>query len=270
MDASVEGGDVREIYTFSIAAGTFLLTQHSEDVVYDSLTYVATPGLTRGDVFVSDLTQHREITVTLPRNHPVVLALIPIPSRTARVSIVQLHTNATTAASDRSQVWYGEIAALDISTDEVQLTIPGAIDVVFDVDLPILRAQRTCQHQLYSAGCTVPRSGSNVKTPTVVSASGLEIVCSSLASWADQTARGGDVVRASDGERRTILDQTGATLIVDVPFGTLAPGDSLSVAKGCNKQVSTCRGTFLNIRNFGNHPLLPLRNPASPTGRGVG
>jgi uncharacterized phage protein (TIGR02218 family) len=270
MDASVEDGDVREIYTFSLASSTYTLTQHAEDIVFDSVTYTATPGLTRGDVFVSDLTQHREIALVLPRNHPVVLALVPIAPRVARVSIVQLHTNATTADTDRSQIWYGEIAALDLSTDEAQLTIPGALDIVFDMDLPVLRAQRTCQHQLYSVGCTVLRNGSNVKTPTVSAVSGIEISCSSLASWIDQTARGGEVLRVSDGERRTILDQVGNDLVIDVPFGALAPGDSIEVTKGCNKQVSTCRGDFLNIKNFGGHPLLPTRNPASPTGRGVG
>lgn len=269
MDASVQDGDTRDLYTFSLAAGTFTLTSHAEDVVYDSVTYTATPGLARGNVYIPALTQRREIEVSLPRNHAIVLALVPSPPRESRLSIVQVHSNATTASTDRRQIWFGEIAGLEFANKDAQLRVPGAIDLVFDIDLPILRAQRTCQHQLYSVGCTVPRSGSNVKTPTVSSVDGIEIVCSSLSGWDDQVARGGEVVRTSDGESRSILDHQSNTLIIDVPFGTLEVGDALEVTKGCNKSVDVCRGDFLNIKNFGGHPLLPDDNPGSPTGRGV-
>ena len=129
-------------------------------------------------------------------------------------------------------------------------------------------ASRLCQHQLYSAGCTVARLGALVKTPTVVSVSGRDIVCSSLGAWTYE-AKHGEVVRVSDGERRSIVGQVGGTITVDVPFATLAPGDSLEVARGCDKTTATCRGDFINIKNFSGYPLLPTRNPASPTGGGI-
>lgn len=269
MEASVDDGDIREIYSFAIASGSYNLTSHLEDIVYNSITYTATPGLSRGNVYVSPLTQHREIEVVLPRNHAIVLAMIPFQPRTANVVITRIHSNATSSSDDRRRIWFGEIAGIDIGHKDANLRIPGALDVAFDIDVPILRVQKTCQHQLYSTGCGTARSGSAVKTTTIASVNGVAISVASLSGWGDQIARGGEILRVSDSERRTILDQVGSDLIIDVPFPTLAVSDSVEVTKGCDKSVDVCRGEFANIRNFAGHPLVPLRNPGSPTGRGV-
>lgn len=276
VQALVEGAEVRELYSFALASGSYHLTSHNEDVVYNAVTYTATPGLSRGNTYVSPLTQHREVELVLPRNHPIVLGLIPTPPRTSHVSIVQIHADSTSSSSDRRQLHYGDIANMLIDKDRAQLRVPGAIDVVFDVDLPVLRLQTTCQHQLYEQGCGIARSGTSiVKTPTVVSVNGIQIEVSALSGWGDQTARFGEIVRTSDGERRSILDHQGTTLIVDVPFATLNNGDALEVARGCDKTPGTCRGDFANIRRFGGHPALGAftpgkNNPGSPTGKGIG
>lgn len=270
---SVQDADLREIYVFDLTTGTHNLTGHDDDVTYDAVTYTSTPGLSRGTVELSPLTQQRQMTITLPIDHAIVLGLLPIPPRDATVTITRVHAGATAASDQRRQIWSGTIAEVQLDGGNgdnpyARIRVSGAVDVLFDVALPVLRVMRSCQHQLYSTACTVTKSGSNGKTPTVAAVSGTTIATSSLSGWTFQ-ARHGEVIRTADGERRSIIEQSGNAIVVDVPFATLNVGDALQIWRGCDKQASTCAGEFLNIQNFGGHPDVPIANPASPTGKGV-
>jgi uncharacterized phage protein (TIGR02218 family) len=262
--------DLRELYTFELTTGTVYLTSHDEDVVYGGTTYVATENLSRGNVMLTPLTRQRELSVTLPISNAVALSLIPIPPRTAMLSIVRIYADSLDIEADRRQHWYGAIAGVQVEGDNAILRVPNALDIAFDVRLPILRVSRSCLHPLYSTGCGITRLITLRKSTTVASLTDSNtIVCTSLAGWADQYARHGDVERVSDGERRSILDHVGNTIVIDVPFPTLAPGDSIRVWAGCDKQPATCSSKFGNLSNFGGHPHVPIVNPASPTGRGL-
>jgi hypothetical protein len=74
-----------------------------------------------------------------------------------------------------------------------------------------------------------------------------------------QWATFGEVIRLSDGERRGILDQTGTTLTLDVPFRELVVGDALQVWAGCDLTIETCLAKFGNVPNFGGHPDIGIR-----------
>lgn len=282
-EASVQGGDLRELYTFLLATGTYTLTSHDADVTYAAVTYTATPGLSRGNVQMSEVTKQREMVITLPIDHPIVLALLPAPPRVATLTITRIHAGAANDPTERRRIWSGSIAGMQVDGGEgeyARIRVPGAVDVAFSVSLPILRAGRTCQHQLYSVGCTVDRdyltyaTQGHLVAATAVSQTGSTLVVSNMnnasaVAHPDQWARHGEVRRLTDGERRSILSHVGTTLIIDVPFSTLLVGDTLEVWQGCDKLAATCKEKFGNLRNFSNHPFIPIRNPSSPTGGGV-
>ncbi len=273
-EQSTYDGEIRELYSFVLTSGNHQRTTHDEDVTYASVLYSKATGFSRGNVQLSPLTKQREMVLTLPVNDPIVAAMIPSPPRVATVSIVRIHSGATSAPADRRQIWFGSLAGLQIDGDYATIRVPGAIDVAFDVDMPLLRASRTCPHQLYGAGCQVDRDYATYATQghlvaaTVLSVNGSSVVISAM-PHAAQWSRHGEVRRLIDGERRSILDQTGTTLSIDVPFGTLAVGNELEVWSGCDKLVATCKAKFSNVANFGGHPLIPIRNPWSPTGGGI-
>jgi uncharacterized phage protein (TIGR02218 family) len=130
-----------------------------------------------------------------------------------------------------------------------------------------VNAQKQCNHVLYDRGCTVARAG--FKVTTTANASGTTLTLAGIGGNPNGWAKHGDVVRVSDGERRSILEQVGTTVTIDVPFGTFVNGDSVEVYAGCDWLVETCVTKFANVANFGGHPEMPTNNPTAPTGYGV-
>lgn len=255
-ERSIQGGRPRELYTFELFGGTYRLTSSKEDETYGGILYTATPGLSRGNVFETPLGEQHAPTVTLPVTHAIASALLAngIPPRTATVTIVRFHDPSDTAY----RVWLGGIA--EIATDDqwARLRVPSLLEIAFDVKLPLFKASRVCQHALYGPGCQAVRGGFNTPVLTV---SGSQITLG--IADPDGYLNGGEIIRVADNVPRTILAQVGGTLIVDVPFTTLAPGDVVNIVPGCDGLPTTCRDKFANIVNFGGHPDLPEVNPTA-------
>lgn len=257
-EKSIQDGHPRELYTFVIGNGTYTLTSSKEDETFGGITYVATPGLSRGNAAESPLGNARELVVTLPVNHAIVASLIGLPPRKASLTILRFH-DATDSAY---QVWIGGIeeTTTEIGDDEpyARLRVPSMLDLAFDVDMPMLHASRTCQHNLYGPGCQAVRGGANV---SVLAVSGVLVTLA--IGDPDGFLDGGEIVRINDNEARTIVEQIGNVVRVDVPFPTLAIGETVNIVPGCDGQPTTCRDKFNNMVNFGGHPLLPEANPAT-------
>jgi uncharacterized phage protein (TIGR02218 family) len=67
----------------------------------------------------------------------------------------------------------------------------------------------------------------------------------------------------NDGYAFDIRNWTQATSRVDLWLPTVkevAPGDTLSIVAGCDKQAETCRVKFSNIINFQGFPFLPTKS----------
>lgn len=275
-ERSVQDGQPTEIYTFVAPVATYRFTSGPEDVTVSGQLYVSIP-IGRGNTTSVPLGQVRETIVSIPVEHPFTTVLIGggIPPRDILLTIERFHPGSAIR-----QLWKGYVS--DVATDGVfaRLRVPNATDDAFAVRLPLLVAQRVCNHVLYDRGCGVNRTyqtyanQEHMSIATVLSASGASLVVSALDNAigqyrGDQWAQHGEVRRVTDGERRSILDQTGTTLTLDVPFGTLTAGDDLEIYAGCDHLVETCRDKFDNVLNFGAHPDLPNNNVHAPSGYGV-
>lgn len=277
-ESSVQDGQPVELYTFVVAGTTHRLTSAEEDVTFGAQTYTATAGLGRGNATLVQVGKTRELTVTLARDHAIAAALLNngIPPRTATVTIARYHRGD----AESRQVWSGPISEAQVDGPYLRLSVPNSVDAAFDVRLPIAKVSRSCQHMLYGPGCGVDRNyptyanHKHMSIADVVSATGTSLVVTALndslgAYRGDQWAQFGEVRRVTDGERRSILDQTGTTLTLDVPFGTLVAGDDLEIYAGCDHLVSTCRAKFNNVQKFGGHPYAPDNNPMAPQWIGI-
>ena len=264
---SVQDAVRAELYTFELPGVTYRLTDFDEDVTFDGVTYTAAP-VARGPVPLVPLGKIRDVTVSLDLNSALARALRTngIPPREIVVTIRAIHIGDTGSRF----VWRGFVALASTDEQYTRLTVPNRVDEALDCMIPAVAAQRDCPHMLYDAGCGVDAStGGFILTPTVSSVDGTELVISSISSKPDQWARYGKVVRASDGEERSILAQVGTTLTLDVPFRELEVGDVLSVYAGCDHTIEACASKFSNVLNFGGDPEMPTGNPAAPTGYGV-
>lgn len=269
-ESSVQDGAPLELYTFTIGATTYRLTSSPEDETFSAQVYTAAP-IARAPITLVQLGKRRELEVTIDRTQALAVALLGngIPARAATLVLLRTHRGET----ESRQIWAGPISQAVLAGPHLKLRIPNGMDAAFDVETPVARAQRGCQHMLYGPGCGAPRNdavfvttGNHVAT-SAVSASGATLVVASL-PHPDQWARFGEVRRVVDGERRSILAQVGTSLTLDVPFATIAALDDVAIYAGCDHSVATCRDKFANVPNFGGHPHMINENPASPTGSG--
>lgn len=275
-ESSVQDGAPLELYTFVVGATTYRLTSSSEDETFDGDDYEAAP-IARAPVSLVQLGKRRELEVTISRTHALATALLGngIPPRVATLVLLRTHRGET----ESRQIWAGPVAQAALSGAYLSLRIPNGMDATFDVETPIARAQRGCQHMLYGPGCDVDRAYMTydnhpyVSIGTVVSVTGAALVVTALVDQLanprlDQWAQGGEFVRVADGESRSVLSQIGTAVILDVPFATLDPADEFQIYAGCDHTIATCRDKFDNVLSFGGHPNLINENPTSPTSLG--
>lgn len=274
FETSANSGEPVELYDFESAVGSFTLTDCETDLVIGGVTYRSS-SITRTAPLVKAVGQPREIIVTVPVDDDlaVLLAGNGLPPESMLCIIRRTHrplldTSFSQLSDISRQLWRGYVNGSASAGVDLQLRIPSAIDEKFTVMLPMVVSGRSCPHLLYDAGCQVPRSASNRVLTFASTASAFTLTVSSMGGQPSTWASGGEVVRIADGARRSILAQTGNDLLLDVPFGTLSPGDQLEVWRGCQHTSAACL-EFDNIVNFGGQPDMPTNNPTVPAGHGV-
>jgi uncharacterized phage protein (TIGR02218 family) len=269
-ETSVQGGQPVEIFDIVLPEETYRFTSYGEDVEFGGETYTAV-AIGCGPRELVQLGKVREVTITLAIDNALAASLRAngIPPIDALVTIRCFHVGDL----ESRQLWKGYIGGTSTDEKHALLRVPNLSDEVFNRGLPVLVAQRTCPHMLYDTGCGVDEDSFKI-TPTVssVSSDGTEIVVSSISGNPDAWAQDGKVVRATTGEARSVLEQTGTTITIDVPFRALQVGDTLNLFAGCDHTIAGPRGClelFNNVLNFGGDPEMPADNPSAPTGLGV-
>jgi uncharacterized phage protein (TIGR02218 family) len=267
-EKSVQSAAPKELYTFTAPTFTYRFTSHDQDLNVNGVTFTSL-AISRGNVAKSPMGQTREMIVSMPRNHELVSRLRNngITPRGVEVKIERYH-HAIGGIITTREVWRGDVASIESEDAVTRIRVPSQLDDRLNVHLPVVRAQRTCNHMLYDRGCQVARASFKVNT-TILTVNGTTLTVASMGGQADGWSKYGDIIRAEDGESRSVLSHVGTTLIIDVPFGTMNAGDVVDVSAGCDRLLDTCFVKFNNIPNFGGHPEMPQYNPSAPTGYGV-
>lgn len=129
------------------------------------------------------------------------------------------------------------------------------------------RWQRRCRHALYFGGCGLAIADFQVSGTVSAMASDTVLTISAAASEADGWYRLGIV--EYDGKFGWIKDHTGDQITLVTPIDGLAAAfaisgsESVSIARGCDRQLNTCTNKFSNNVNHGGFPWLPQKNPFS-------
>lgn len=267
-ERSVSDAQPAELYTITTPTTTYYLTSYDTDITFGGHTYSKAP-IDRGSLTVDPIGQSREIVLTISLDHALAQDLLVggVPQSLVSVRIDCLMLRA--AVTRMLGTW----SIVNIGSDGVHVTLVmhNALDVkVGGVRLPILVAQRLCNHGLFDPGCTLAQSSFQVATILVsVSVDGLTVTLAGVGGHPDQWAQFGKLINGTDSEPRAVLSQVGAVITIDVPFRSTTPGGSMTLVAGCDLSPYTCRDKFANVVNFGGHPLLPEDSIQSPTGIGV-
>jgi hypothetical protein len=262
-----------DLYTLVTPTAIYRVTSHIVDVAYGGHTFTALT-MSRGPQQVAQDLTGRELIVYLPITHPLVrrFAASGIPERQVLVTLQRLQQVSGIAV----QAWQGFGTGMQIDGHVAKLRVPSVTDDAMRIKLPVVAAQRLCNHRLFDARCA-PNPGVDGPAATsfqvngaLVSQSGTTLIVSTLGGHPDGWANLGDVVHVATGERRYILAQGGTTLTLHSPFVGALPGDALTVFAGCDHTIGTCRDKFANVGNFGGHPEMTTSiNPWLPKGIGV-
>jgi hypothetical protein len=278
-ETSVSSAAPVEIYTIVTPTETYRFTSAPEDVTVSAQLYTAI-AISRGPTDGVPLGQVRELEITMPVDHELSHLLIGngIPPRDVLVTVERYH-----GASAIRRIHRGYVAQCETGEQFAHLRIPNQTDREFSVRLPIAIAQPTCNHRIYSVGCVGPDTEDQPASRdyltyatqgwmvacAVVSQTGTTLVVDNMdddtaTPHPDQWAQFGEVRRISDDERRSILSHIGTTLVLDVPFSTIAAADDLEVYAGCDQTLmggAGCYPKFNNAVNFGGFDEFPSVNP---------
>ena len=180
--------------------------------------------------------------------------------------------------TDSQVLFAGDVVSVSVKGSRVSAKAVSA-GTVFDRQYPRFRMQVGCNHQLFSAGCTLLTSNwrftgtiTNPGTPgfpftfaigSLAKTGGLPTVGAGYFSggWME-IGSGASLVR------RAIIDNTAevsgaltVTLSRD-PSPFPSAGTAIALYPGCNGAFATCSSKFSNALNFGGHPFLPTSNPS--------
>ncbi len=266
-----------DLYTITTPTVTYRLTSYPVNVSFGGNTYTALT-MSRGDLQVTQDTTGRELIVYLPISHPLVQRYTAsgIPEHAVTVTWQRLQTVSGVAL----QYFSGFATGLSVQGHVATLRCPSVTDDALAIKLPVLRAQRLCNHVLFDAYCA-PNPGvsgpvkasfqvsTTIVSQTVVPGS-VTLVVASIGGNPDGWAAFGDVLHGPTGQRLFILLQIGTTLTLNMPIIGYQVGDAVTVTAGCAHDVLTCKTKYSNVVNFGGFPELNGQiNPWAAKGFGI-
>ena len=265
---SIQDARPAELYTIVTPTTTYRLTSYSVDVSFGGNTYTAAT-IGRDNIQVPAIGDtERQLQIKIALSHALAQDLlvggIPLSTITAEVDILMQRAAAL------EMYFLGTVAQVSTDGNEVTLLVSGKIDQKMATALPNAVSQRVCQHGLYDTGCAITPTSFQVSTTiATISSDGRTLTVASMGANPDQWAQYGKITRSADGESRSVITQTGTSLLIDTPFRTLVVGDAVVVNAGCDHTITTCRDKFNNRVNYGGNPLLPTKNILVPLRIGV-
>ena len=260
-EASVEDGDPVELFEFIGTENTYRFTSSEKDISFDSdgggpYTFNAI-GIERGNVSQPSDGQAPTITVTVPIDEDLVERFVlGIAPPDLEMKLYRLHQTSGLSAT----IWRGDVNSWSIKGRGVDFVIPNGLVQAVKEDLPRARYQVYCNNVLYDERCGLdPDLGNRRHSTTIsaISADGRTITVASNGGYVDGYFDGGALIHTSSGERRTIQDQTGTSILVQWPFSAnVDTTEGCILERGCNHSIQDCDEKHFNTDNFNGMPLI--------------
>ena len=270
--------DVTELYEFTGPSTVYRYTSGPASVTYGGHAYAPAAGLGRSALASTSTDDTARLTVTSAATASVVVA--HGRSLAPRSLGLRVYRQQATSGETR-RIWDGEVKSITSSslTAVATITSESRVGGRMAARVPGLTVTSRCPHRLYDDRCRVNPDDFDLST-TVSSISGRTVTVASVGGQPDGWfGSSGEIRRDTDGERRSVITQVGAVLTLDAPFGTLNPGDAVTLWAGCDhlywkRKVGPdfaggdCITKFDNAINFGGAPAMPTINPFTAGVRG--
>lgn len=235
-------------------------TDHVENIVYDSVTYVATSGFQPTDILQRDdmSVDNMEVAGILDSSYITESDIQAGRYDFASVEIFLLnYSNLTHGRMLIKKGWIGEVT---VKRGQFHAEIRGLAQKLNQNIGKIFSP--SCNAILGDTRCAVTVSGytSNAITVTTVTdnrtfVTNATITDSTLYKSGELTWTTGNNANLKM-EVKEFNQDSEITLVLPMPY-TIQTGDTFTVVQGCDKSLSTCKNKFNNILNFRGFPDLP-------------
>ena len=272
-ESSVSDGAPVELYDFAGPTASYRYTSGATAVTYGGNSYTPAPGLVRSAIEHPTTGTTSTLSVTMRASESVVqmLAFSTQSHRPTRLRVYRQQANS----GETRTVWDGEVTLVSPRGALAQIQAATKLSAWLRRKIGIDASWR-CRYRLYDPGCKVVAGDWDLTTTvSSVASDGVTIVVASVGGQPDDWfAKGAELLRVSDSERRIVYRQVGTTLTINEPFPTMTAGDSVTLYAGCDHThrfytdfVGTplvsgdCQLKFGNAVNFGGEGSLPGSNP---------
>lgn len=264
-----------EFFVIALPTKTYRHTSGNRDLSYNGDVFTALP-IARTAIGVSASGNAKELTITLPINHPLVGEYVNfgVPPKTITATLYRKQV----ISGEVEVIWTGKVTALATEGKIAKLRVPSRASQVFLRVIPNVTVGKLCAHTLYDTMCGLDRNSFKISTTTIqVNGRIVRFDLGIVSPTGDDHTVTGELVHVPTGMRMTIASQTyvnpPSSSVVDVemqfPIPNMHAGDAIEVYAGCNHTLDHCVFKFDNRQRFGGFPALPARNPFIPGSGGV-
>jgi hypothetical protein len=226
-----------------------------------AVTFVPQAGIIHSDISYDSEKAAGQLTVTVPRDHPVAVLFIGgYPEGTIELRVIELTSDAVDAIS--RVIWLGHIRDSNASELTAELTGSDKREQMERLGLR-LNGGPTCQWPLYGNKCGLDEA-TNTRTGTVTSVSTDGRTVTTTLSEVDDFFKAGKL--RANGKVRMATKSVGGVITLMNGMGGLSPGDAVSACKGCDRTEANCiaRGNVLRFSAFAG-----FETPKNPFTKGV-
>jgi len=118
-----------------------------------------------------------------------------------------------------------------------------------------------CRNSFCDVGCGLS-AASYTSTAAVSTGTDRATIVTTLAAQSAGYWALGNVTRVSTGECRPVINSSGSTLVLMVPFSAkLSSGESIKVMRGCGRTQAAC-SAYGNLAHFSAEPYIPRAETA--------
>lgn len=235
----------------------------AETLSFAGAFWGALPGLSRSDIQQKGETSSMQVTVTVPRDCEVALALRGQCS-TNPVELIITRAQRGLADGLAEEMFRGEVTDPVFEGSVAALTCSSEESAWGDT-LCRLAYSRTCPHMFTDTLCGV--AVASVTFPGVITALStdrLTVTVDEVAPPVDHLAGGSLFYQmgciAAGAQLAFVTQQVGHVLTLQTPFWNAVVGDAVALIAGCDRTPAGCTA-HANIARFGGFALIPVINP---------
>ncbi len=263
LEESQDGSRPVELYTFTTGATITRVTSAEDDYTEAADVFTAIP-IRRTALSAIGGPDGRKaaVVLTVPGNSSLVSNYIySVPGVGATVLIERIQRDDV--AEEAVSIFSGRITfvAWEGSGRIAKIRVEPLITAQ-SKPVPTYTFQGLCNNVLYDDFCQVDDTDPayRLSSAPVTAVVGSTITVTGADANGDGYYTGGWAESAGSTDRRLILDQTGTLLTLLLPFAESPLGTSITVFAGCDHAISTCKGKFDNVINFGGSAFVPSKN----------